>query len=204
MKKLLLTALIAGMSATPALATPYVSGSVGLGFAGNSSFSVTGVGEVNDFIKWKSGVPFGAAVGIKQDAFRVEAALGYQTHDVDKVLVAPGVYEAPGGTDNSASVLTYLVNGYYDFNINKSSFSPYVTAGLGGASLKPEGGNSKSVFAWQLGAGVGVKAAKDLTVDLGVRYLKPGSFEGDAGNGNSGKFSVSYTNILAGLRYDFN
>ncbi len=203
MKKILLTALIAGMSAVPALATPYVSGSVGLGFAGNSSFSVTGVGEVNDFVKWKSGVPFGAAVGIKQDAFRVEAALGYQTHDIDKVLVAPGVYGAPGGTDNSFSVLTYLVNGYYDFNINKSSFSPYVIAGLGGASLKPEGDPSKSVFAWQIGAGVGVKAAKDLTVDLGVRYLKPGSYDTGDFEGNSGKISVSYTNILVGVRYEF-
>ena len=201
MKKLLLTAMIAGMSAAPALATPYVSGSVGLGFAGNSSFSLTGVGEVNDVLKWKSGIPFGAAVGIKQDAFRVEAALGYQTHDIDKVLTAPGVYEAPGGTDNSLSVLTYMVNGYYD--INKSSVSPYVMVGLGGVSLKPEGDTSKSVFAWQVGAGVGVKAAKDLTVDLGFRYLKPGSLEGQDNDGHSGKFSLSYTNILAGVRYDF-
>lgn len=203
MKKLLLTALIAGMSATPALSAPYVSGSVGLGFAGNSSFELTGVGEVDDVIKWKSGIPFGGAIGIKQDAFRVEAALGYQTHDIDEVLTAPGVYGAPEGTDNSLSVLTYMVNGYYDIDLNKSSISPYVTVGLGGASLKPEGDTSKSVFAWQVGAGVGVKAAKDLTVDLGFRYLKPGSLEGQDSEGDSGKFSLSYTNILAGIRYDF-
>ncbi len=201
MKKLLLTALIAGMSAAPALATPYVSGSVGLGFAGNSSISIAGVGEVNDVIKWKSGVPFGAAVGIKQDGFRVEAALSYQTHDIDKILTAPGVYETPEGT-NSLSALTYMANGYYDINLNKSSVSPYVMAGLGGASLKPEGDTSKSVFVWQIGAGVGVKAAKDLTVDLGFRYLKPGSLEGEVNN-QSGKISLSYTNILAGIRYDF-
>ena len=202
MKKLLLTAMIAGMSAAPALATPYVSGSVGVGFAGNSSLTLTGGVEVNDALKWKSGIPFGGAIGIKQDEFRVEAALGYQTHEVDKVLVA-GVYEAPTGTDNSLSVLTYMVNGYYDINLNKSSISPYVMVGLGGASLKPEGDTSKSVFAWQVGAGVGVKAAKDLTVDLGFRYLKPGSLEGQDSDGNSGKFSLSYTNILAGVRYDF-
>ena len=190
--------MIAGMSAAPALATPYVSGSVGLGFAGNSSVTVTGGVEVNDAIKWKSGIPFGAAVGIKQDTFRVEAAFGYQTHDVDNVL---GV--EPDGTDNSFSVLTYLVNGYYDININKSNVSPYVMAGLGGASLKPEGDTSKSVFAWQVGAGVGVKAAKDLTVDLGVRYLKPGSYETGDFEGESGKISFSYTNILAGVRYEF-
>ena len=149
MKKLLLTALIAGMSATPALATPYVSGSVGLGFAGNSSVEVTGVGETKDVFEWKSGIPFGAAVGIKQDALRVEAALGYQTHDLDTLF---GV--SLDGIDYSVSVLTYMVNGYYDININKSNVSPYVMAGLGGASLKPEGDTSKSVFAWQVGAGV--------------------------------------------------
>ncbi|MEI7933891.1 MAG: outer membrane beta-barrel protein [Chlorobiaceae bacterium] len=200
MKKLLLTALIAGMSATPAFAAPYVSGSVGLGFAGNSSYTQTGGTEVKDFLKWKSGVPFGGAIGIKQDEFRVEAALGYQTHDLDKVLNnTTGVYESATGTGNSFSVLTYMANGYYDIDLNKSSVSPYVMGGLGGASLKPKDKDSTSKFAWQVGAGVGIKAAKDLTVDLGIRHLKPGS----GNDGTRGKFSVSYTNILAGIRYDF-
>jgi len=205
MKKLLLTALIAGMSAAPAFAAPYVSGSFGLGFAGNSDFKPTVGAEVKDAVKFKTGVPFGAAIGIKEDTFRVEAALGYQTHKVDQMLTgptAPGVHVADV-TNESISVLTYMFNGYYDIDLNKSSVSPYVMAGLGGASLKPKDGDSKSKFAWQVGAGVGIKAAKELTVDLGIRHLKPGSLDGSAYDNTNGKYSFSYTNILAGIRYDF-
>ena len=193
MKKLLLTALIAGMSAAPALAsTPYVSGSVGLGLVSNGSFTPTGGTEVKDAVKFDSGVPFGGAIGLKQEDFRVEAALLYQSHDIKDQTT-------------SVSAFSYMVNGYYDINLNKSSVSPYVTVGLGGASFKGSdaGSTSKSAFAWQIGAGVGVKAAKDVTVDLGVRYLKPGSIDSEDEHGNPGKTSFSITNILAGVRYDF-
>ncbi|TLU87750.1 MAG: porin family protein [Chlorobium sp.] len=203
MKKLLMTALIAGISAAPALATPYVSGSLGLGFSGNSDYTTAGGTEIKDSPEWKFGVPFGAAVGIKQADFRIEAALGYQSHDVDKWRTsAVGPYETPASTQ-SMSALTYMVNGYYDINLNKSSVSPYVMAGLGGATLNPAGtemeDRSTTVFAWQLGAGVGIQAAKNLTLDLGIRYLKPGEYK----ESNGGTCTLSYTNILAGIRYEF-
>ncbi|TLU87747.1 MAG: porin family protein [Chlorobium sp.] len=184
MKKLLLTALIAGMSAAPALAgTPYVSGSIGLGLLNNGSFTPTG--GVKEDVKFDSGVAFGGAIGIKQDDFRIEAALAHQSNDFQN-------------STHSVSELSYMVNGYYDINLDKSSVSPFVTVGLGGVSAKPENGDSKSALAWQIGAGVGVKASKDLTVDLGVRYTKPSAFKY-----SDGEFKVSSTNILAGVRYGF-
>ncbi len=184
MKKILLTALIAGMSAAPALAgTPYVSGSVGLGLLNSGSFTPTG--GVKEDVKFDSGVAFGGAIGIKQNDFRIEAALAHQSNDIQD-------------STDSVSLFSYMVNGYYDISLDKSSVSPFVTVGLGGVSAKSPNSDSKSAFAWQLGAGVGVKASKDLTVDLGVRYTKPSAFKY-----SDGEFKVSSTNILAGLRYGF-
>lgn len=193
MKKILLTALIAGMSAAPAIAAPYVSGSVGAGFFG---------GVDKDIQTYKTGVPFGGAVGINNGAYRVEAALGYQTNDLD--TYGGSTAEA---ANCSVSTLTYMLNGYYDIDVKSKSISPYVTAGLGGASIKaknaawlstPAEETTTSGFAWQIGAGIGLKAAKNLTVDFGYRYLKPSKFKD-----SYGEYTASSSNILAGLRYDF-
>ena len=201
MKKLLLTALIAGISAAPALAaTPYVSGSVGIGFFANGDVKNPDGTTSSDGVTYKTGVPFGGAIGLKQEAFRVEAALGYQSNDVK-------TFEGDADPGSSVSTFTYMVNGYYDVDVKSKSISPYVMAGLGGASitaknaadiLHPAEEISTSVFAWQIGAGIGVKATDNLTVDLGYRYLKPSKF-----SDSYGEYTASSSNILAGVRYGF-
>ena len=96
-----------------------------------------------------------------------------------------------------------MVNGYYDVDIKNSNITPYVMAGLGGASVnvKNEGqpDQNSNVFAWQVGAGIGIKAANNLTFDLGYRYLKPSSF-----SDTWGSYTFSSSNFLAGIRYEFN
>ena len=195
--------MLAGMWATPALADPYVSASVGLGFIGNSDASSSGL-TVKDMITYKTAVPFGAAVGIKNDGYRVEAALGYQASDVDKIKNSSGVLAPVTGW--SVSVLSYMANGYYDVAIKDSGVSPYLMAGFGGASItaKIQGSSdeTKSVFAWQVGAGVGIKTSDHVTVDLGYRYINPSDFTVSGGSGNMA-LSCSSSNILAGVRYGF-
>ncbi|TLU87748.1 MAG: porin family protein [Chlorobium sp.] len=206
MKKLLLTALIAGMSAAPALAHPYVSGSVGLGIFGNSeSKDTSGVLYTGaNGQTYKSGIPFAGAIGLKNDAYRVEVALGYQTNDLK--TYAGG--EVPI-YDDSISTLTYMVNGYYDVDVKSKNISPYVMAGLGGASITAKNAESNlaphaaeetstSIFAWQIGAGVGIKTGNNITIDLGYRYLKPSKF-----HDSYGEYTASTSNFLAGIRYDF-
>jgi len=198
--------MIAGMCAVPSLsqaATPYVSAYVGLGLAGNSSFKDTNGTTVSDAVSYKTGIPFGGAIGLKGDQYRVEAALGYVTNDIDKVLNDNGVLTTDPTADK-ISIFSYMANAYYDYAIKDSSVTPYVMGGIGGASLDPQGpgfsgATSKSVFAWQLGAGVGVKAADNIVVDLGYRYFKPGSYKND----NGSKVTFSASNILLGLRYSF-
>ena len=55
------------------------------------------------------------------------------------------------------------------------------------------------MFAWKVGAGVGVKIASNVTIDLGYQYLKP---EGVSSVMNE-KVNFSSNNILLGMRYDF-
>ena len=197
MKKLLLSVSLAFMLATPAYAAPYISGSVGVGFPSDSDITYSDGHVDKGGLTSKTGVPFGGAVGIKNDAYRLEVALGYQTNKIETWQYSPDLY------NNSFSFFTYMVNGYYDVDIKNSSITPYVMAGLGGASVnvKNEGyaDRTSTVFAWQVGAGIGIKAATNLTVDIGYRYLKPSSF-----SDNWGTYTFSSSNLLAGIRYDFN
>jgi opacity protein-like surface antigen len=195
-KKLLLPLLLAGMWATPAAASTYVSAYAGLGLLSNSDAKAPGI-TVNDYIEYNSGVPFGVAVGFKSDEFRLEGAAGYQTHSLDKV----------GGltvTDADLSIWSFMANGYYDISVKDSDVSPYLTAGLGMASVKGTAPGEtyvdESVFAWQVGAGIGFRVTKEVVFDIGYRYFKAGDVTDNSGLPD---YTVSGSNILAGIRYEF-
>ncbi|NTW53872.1 MAG: porin family protein [Chlorobaculum sp.] len=195
MKKLILPLLVAGAFAAPSMAqaasTPYVSLSTGLNLANNST-----VDGVSNWMTYKTGYLVNGAVGLKMDNVRVEAEIGYHHNAIDKVFVI-----APT-TNASASLWTFMANAYYDFDMKGSSVSPYVMGGLGlsRANVKiPDlaTDDSSSQFAWQLGAGIGIKASNEVTIDLGYRYLKPseGDFSGT-------KVTLGGSGILAGIRVD--
>ncbi|NTV02592.1 MAG: porin family protein [Chlorobiaceae bacterium] len=202
MKKKLVALMLAGMCAAPSFAqaaTPYVSAYTGLAFPGNSTTTVAGI-TVNDACTFKTAVPFGGSVGLKSDCYRIEAALGYVVAHVDKAK-EDGT-NLTSVTGYKLSVFSYMANAYYDVAIKDSSITPYVMGGIGGATLKPKDNNftgqSKSVFAWQLGTGIGIKATDDIVVDLGYRYFKPGAYKD-----GEDKATSSSSNILLGLRYNF-
>ena len=199
MKKLLLSVSLACMLATPAYAAPYVSVSTGLGLAENSSVTYSGV-SINDFLTYKSAVPVVGAVGIKNDGYRIEVAIGYQSHDVDQMK--QDLVHLTSVSGSSASIFSYLVNGYYDIDV-KGGITPYLTAGLGGASITAKSTGSSdttsSGFAYQLGAGVGIKASENVVIDLGYRFFKPSSFNVY----NTTDISATSNNFLVGVRYNF-
>ncbi|MEI7825818.1 MAG: outer membrane beta-barrel protein [Chlorobiaceae bacterium] len=203
MKKLLLTLTTIGLFSTPAFAgSPYVSLSTGLSLIGESDVTVLG-DTTPSSMTFKSGVPFVGAVGIKNDGYRVELSLGYQFNYVDE-YIENGV-RTPSITDARLSVFSYLVNGYYDIDM-KGGVTPYLTAGIGGATLTGKTSGtpdaSKSGFAYQLGAGIGVKASESVVIDFGYRYFKPSNYSENVG----GKiYDQSYLihNFLAGVRYTF-
>ena len=199
-KTLLLPLLFAGLWATPACAAPYVGVSAGLGLLNKSDIINHGGATDADAIGYKAGVPFGVAIGFTSDCYRLEGAVGYQTHAQD---TWHGV-AVPSSDNADVSVLSFMANGYYDICIKDSGVSPYLTGGIGLASVKFEdmGVTSldESAFAWQVGAGIGVKASENVVVDLGYRYFRVTDVTSKDGTAD---LTVAGSNILAGIRYSF-
>jgi opacity protein-like surface antigen len=195
MKKIIMPLLVAGVFAIPssahAVTTPYVSATAGVSLLNNSEVD----GE-HDAIEYNTGYLISGAVGLKGDNARVEAEIGYHRNDVDR-----SVFIGPNGAH--VDVWTFMANGYLDYNMNNSSASPYVMAGIGVADASISGGNwgassGSTEFAWQVGAGVGIKASDKTTIDFGYRYLSPSDADFDGR-----KVSLASSNIIAGIRYSF-
>jgi len=190
-KTLLLSMIFAALAASPAYAAPYVSGSVGLGMAGD--FKEPALGFVYGV---DSGFAVNGAVGYDFDGYRVEGAVGYQeNHYSDSDTLG-------------ATLLTVMANGYYDFKTS-GKIKPYVMAGLGIAHINADDNPGvttpwldETYFAWQLGAGVGYEVSSNVTIDVGYRYLKPEGIDCPNPDYLTGVSWESH-NILAGIRYKF-
>ncbi|HBU24325.1 MAG TPA: porin family protein [Chlorobaculum sp.] len=134
----------------------------------------------------KSGLALNGAVGYNFGSARLEGAAGYQKNDFKDA-------------DQDLSPLTVMANVYYDFG-KESSIRPYIMGGAGMAHVnRLWTDENEEVFAWQAGAGVGAKAAKNTTLDCGYRYLKPDNVD-TCGLGD-GKLECH--TIMLGLRYQF-
>jgi opacity protein-like surface antigen len=179
-KTLFLVILFAVFGASSSYAKPYVSGSIGLGLEGNAVF------DGGDF-KLDNSAVFNGAIGCNLKPVRVELGVGYQQH---------AYTDHPEWAD--LSFTTVMANGYYDFDMG-SGLSPYVTAGAGIADVNTADNYvDQTVFAWKVGAGVGVKLASNVTFDLGYQYLSPEGLSSVIHE----KVNWAGHNILAGIRYD--
>ncbi len=182
----------------------YISGAVGIGIPEDlkcsgsqtangsnsrmlSTSQQTAQNQGSDKIDMDTGLALNGAIGYDFGDARLEAAVGYQSHDVAD----------SESQDGDISLLTVMANAYYDIDTG-SDITPYLMAGAGLAHVDPSGAETDNVFAWQVGAGLGFKVAEGTTLDLGYRYLKPNKF--DTGNGRHGKLAVH--NVMLGLRYN--
>ncbi len=198
--------LSAGMFTMPAHAVAstsyYVSGDVGSSWFNNVQprDHDTNVQQAN--ISTKAGIHVLGALGVKWcDNYRLEAEYSYQRNDGDK-------YRSYDVTGNF-SVTSVLANGYYDFKQN--GFVPYLTAGIGWASLGPNNvavvgdpnpaiTESHSALGYQLGAGVAIPVAKNVDIDARYRHFGTSSISLD---NNQGDFNISSNSVLVGLRVGF-
>lgn len=128
-----------------------------------------------------------------------------------------------GINKTKAKMNTLMFNGYYDID-TKTSFTPFVGAGLGVAftKLKREWrgymeddkddvysesfSKSKTKFTWSLAAGVGYKITDNLDFDFTARYLDAGKVtiqtrKDDLKIKSTAKFTS--VDLLAGIRYTF-
>lgn len=196
-KELLIAVALLALSALPASAQgPYVGGSLGLFIPHESDISVPGLGSAD--VEYDLGFGFTLNGGYNFDDFRLEGEFGYKASDVDKI-------SGPGGSvsvsDVELTVLSFMVNGYYDVKMN-SPFKPYFGVGIGLINGELDGGGSTgddTVFGYQITAGVSYPINKNLNLDFYYRFQGAASDFEDAGD----ELSYTSSNLNAGVRYNF-
>lgn len=176
---------------------PYVSGNIGLAMPIDSDVTISEEPGVTGDLESDKGLALGVAVGYGFGNIRAEGEIAYQKNDLDKISVGGESEDLTGDT----SSLAFLLNGYYDFK-NKSAFTPFISAGLGLARVEvsdDEGDDENdTVFAYQVGAGVGYAINEKVTLDLKYRYFATSDPEFDGV-----EIEYSSHNFYAGIRVAF-
>lgn len=158
----------------------YISGAVGIGLPEKLKTEFGGDYDMDNALV------LNGAIGYDFGSARLEAAVGYQKHDLSDF-------------DDDVSILTVMGNAYYDIDTD-SSITPYLMAGAGMAHVEFSEAGDDDVFAWQVGAGLGFEVAECTTLDLGYRYLKVSEADTDSW---VGKGKGAAHNVMLGLRYMF-
>lgn len=206
MKKIIVTAvgcaMILSLSSVAHSAGPYVSGNLGLAVASDSDVTDSTVPATTMEIESDNGLALGVAAGYGfANNTRLEGEIAYQKNDLDKArLLGVDV-----GLTGDTSSLALLLNGYYDF-VNKSPMTPFISAGVGLARVDindmnvpgsgiPNANDDDTVFAYQLGAGVGCAVSAKVSLDVKYRYLGTSDPEFDTTD-----VEYSSHNVYAGIR----
>lgn len=182
---------------------PYLSANIGAAMLSDSDFSGSrfpGTAELG----YDPGWAFGAAFGYGFTNFRFEGEVSHQENDIDETSARGFTLDSDGTVTGEA----LLLNGYYDFT-NQTAFTPYISAGFGYAIVEIEDYNiagsgvgdysdDDSVFAYQLGFGVGYGVNENVTIDFKYRYFATSDPEFET---SEGEFQSH--NILLGIRYNF-
>jgi opacity protein-like surface antigen len=211
MKKILVSiagcaALLAFSSMAECAEGPYVGGNIGFAIPNDSDLSEPGVSGT---IESETGYALGVVAGIDLGITRVDGEVAYQKNDLDTItLTIFGLGTASSSITGDISSLTFLVNGYYDFK-NTSPLTPYVSAGFGFSRVEVSdisvpgigpitASEDDTVFAYQVGAGVGYAITPELTIDAKYRYF--GTSDPSFG-GTEAEYSSH--NFYGGLRVSF-
>jgi opacity protein-like surface antigen len=181
--------------------------SLGLAVPNESDMTDSTVPGTTVKVKYKTNACASGAFGSDFGKIRGEIELSYQQNEFDNAY--SGVNRA---IDGEISALSYLFNGYYDFD-NDTDFTPYITAGVGFTGLQikdfslPEAGtepafssaNDKDyVFTYQIGCGVSYAIERNISLDFNYRLFTPSdpAF-------NSVQKEYQSNNFYLGLRISF-
>lgn len=174
MKKMLLLAGVASVFAVNANAfdfNPYLSAKIKYAITENSYTIPTGKYNMDKDLLGGSGA-LGFRFPLANSAFRIEAEYT-RTNDAKKTF---------RGEQNDVKAelraQALMFNAYYDF-YTKTPFTPYISAGLGGARLKlskEDQAIHQTELAWQLGFGVSYEINEHFAADFGYRYIDYGQF----------------------------
>lgn len=183
---------------------PYLSANLGIAALSDSDITDSTFPGIDMELSYDTGWAFGAAVGYGFSNFRVEGEVSYQSNDIDETSALGISIDSSGDVSGTA----LLVNGYYDF-ANSSAFTPFISAGLGYATVDINDydvtgaglldySDDDSVFAYQLGVGIGYAVNENVTIDIRYRYFAAEDAEFD-----TTEVELSSHNLLVGIRYNF-
>ena len=173
MKRFLMFAIIAAVF----MVTSPVQAAQGQMYAsGNLAFGIlTDMEDEGVEISFDPGWGLIAAVGYDLGVYRVEGEIGYRMFDTDEIVV-PGV--GTFSLDGDVSVLTFMVNGYYDVAMG-GPLTPYMGFGLGLVNADFEAtvpgfgtvSESDTEFAYQLMLGAGFEMNPNMVLTAGYRFF---------------------------------
>ena len=145
----------------------YVSGHIGLNALDDAMLSVPGLISID--MEFDPGFAIGGTLGYDFGDTRLETELAYRSNDIDKFSGVGGSIDG----DGDFSTLSLMINGFYEVE-NETKFTPYIGGGIGFANVKLElfdEDDDETVFAYQLGLGIGYEINESVTLDLGYRYF---------------------------------
>ena len=165
----------------------YFKGEIGYGFP-NDPATVTGDGTSAQNESHDNFKKYGIGLGFNPDGpMRTELYFGYSP-DMNLTSNLPNNLNAKGKIDN----YLFMINAYYDFEGVEQSIVPYISGGLGlsrmvtddssvtnaaGTFNISEGGVTKYNLGWALGFGAAIQVEKNVSLDIGYRYLVMGKAE---------------------------
>ncbi len=144
----------------------------------------------------------GGAIGHDYGNFRAELELAYRENDFD-TLEIPGFAPIPALNGENISAFTYMVSFYWDFH-NNSTITPYIGAGIGGATIEISDDfgfdDDDTVLAYKGSAGISLNLAPNMDLLLDYTYLATTDPEF---LGGSLEMEYATHNLSGGLRFRF-
>jgi opacity protein-like surface antigen len=210
---------VGGIFVPNAQAQWYASGNVGATFLNDSDFTDTFTGgAVAGEIGADTGYGISGALGYSWGNFGLEGEVSYRKNDLDDVSVntlsIAGLLFTGLGTfslDGETTALGFMANGWYNF-ATPGPWVPFIGAGIGVANISLDLDNiggvavsydeSDTVFAYQVGAGVGYKVTPKTMVNLSYRYFATHDPEFSDGVDNV-ETEYSTHNVMLGVTVRF-
>lgn len=184
---------------------PYVGGQFGMTFLLDSD--KYGDSVIKMELDFDPGFNLGLTGGYNWKMFRMEGEVQYQKNNIDSFKVCYGSTCASDvSSSGDVTIFSFLANVYLDF-VNKTAFTPYITAGIGLATVEVNdfevagwqmGDSDDTVFAYQIGTGIAYAINEKFTIDLKYRYHDITELDFDG-------VEIDFANhdVYVGLRYYF-
>jgi opacity protein-like surface antigen len=190
LKKLLLIALMGSVAIAQAKVSPYVSLSGGLNILEDIDFDGRFSGGSAEF---DPGFVIAGAFGLAFDNIpvRTELEVSWQKNDLDKI----NSFES----DGDQKTFAMMWNGYFDIKTG-SALTPYILAGIGAADVDDD---IDTLFAYQVGAGLGYAVNENIILDLKYKYFMTEDFDDDDGIYTVDFDGLAVHQVQMGIRYQF-